>query len=213
MRSEATDWSALSREAKISSRTTLPSRSLKTCRAVLLGSRRRPAPCASKLSYARPASRLGIHGAKSSDKIGMVTTAAASAHPLVLYRPSARADDALRRLCLAARGRGGRVTVLALAVQERPSSRCCDTRSLLWNRICGDMAREDLARAARVVDRHPDVDFGVIVARGGRAAEALADEALARGADQIVLADARKSGLGALERRRLRRTSPVPVSG
>ena len=161
----------------------------------------------------RPASRLGIHGAKSSDKIGMVTTAAASAHPLVLYRPSARADDALRRLCQAARGRGGRVTVLALAVEERPSSRCCDTRSLLWNRICGDMAREDLARAARVVDRHPDVDFGVIVARGGRAAEALADEALARGADQIILADARKSRLGALERRRLRRTSPVPVSG
>jgi hypothetical protein len=37
-------------------------------------------------------------------------------------------------------------------------------------------------------------------------------EALAREADGIVLADARGSGLGRLERRRLRRNSAVPVN-
>ena len=37
-------------------------------------------------------------------------------------------------------------------------------------------------------------------------------QALARGADEIVLADPRASGLGRLELRRLRRRSPVAVS-
>jgi len=37
-------------------------------------------------------------------------------------------------------------------------------------------------------------------------------EALARGADEIVLADPRASGLGRLELRRLRRRSPVAIS-
>jgi hypothetical protein len=61
------------------------------------------------------------------------------------------------------------------------------------------------------VDRHPGVNFDVLIARVGRADEALAGEALARGADEIVLADPR-AGLGRLEIRRLRRRSPVAVS-
>jgi hypothetical protein len=142
-----------------------------------------------------------------------MTTASAPVHSLVLYRPSARADDALRRRCLDAREHGRRVTVLALAAEERPHSGCCDTRSVLWNRICRDLAGEHLRRAALLVDRNPDVDFGVLVARTGRAGETLANEALARGADEIVVADPRASGLGRLELRRLRRSSPVPVSG
>jgi hypothetical protein len=130
-----------------------------------------------------------------------------------VYRSGERADETLRRLCLAARDQGSRVTVLALAAEERPSSGCCDTRSVLWNRICREIAHEDLTRAAQLADDDADVAFGVVVARGGRAAQTLADEALARGADRIVLADARASGLGRLELRRLRRSSPVPVSG
>ncbi len=118
-----------------------------------------------------------------------------------------------RRLSLTAREKGGRVTVLALAAEERQSSGCCDMRSVLWNRICREMAWEDLTRPAQVLDRHADIDFSVLVAPGGRAAETLADEALARGPDQIVLADPRNSGLGRLELRRLRRSSPVPGSG
>jgi hypothetical protein len=142
-----------------------------------------------------------------------MTTASTPTHSLVLYRPSARADDALRRQCLAAREQGRRVTVLALAAEERPASGCCDTRSVLWNRICRDLAGEHLRRAAQLVDRNPGVDFGVLVARTGRAGQTLADEALARGADEIIVADPRASGLGRLELRRLRRSSPVPVSG
>jgi hypothetical protein len=91
----------------------------------------------------------------------------------VLYRPTKRADAALQALCEGARTGGSRLTVLVLVAEERASSRCCDTRSVLWNEICRD---------------------------------------LARGADEIVLADPTASGLGPLERRRLRRRSPVPVS-
>ena len=105
------------------------------------------------------------------------------------------------------------MTVLALATEERPSSRCCDTRSVLWNEVCRELARDDLARAARAVDPHEGVDFDVLVARGRGAVDALAGEAVARGADEIVLVDPPSSGLGPLERRRLRRRSPVPVSG
>ena len=133
-------------------------------------------------------------------------------HTLVVYRPSARADEALRSLCVAAREHGGRVTVLALAAQERPSSRCCDTRSVLWNGVCRDFARGYLERAAQVVGPHPDVHFGVLPAQVGRAVDTLAREARARGADEIVLVDPPASGLTRFERRRLRRSSPIPVS-
>jgi nucleotide-binding universal stress UspA family protein len=78
--------------------------------------------------------------------------------------------------------------------------------------MCRELAGEHLTRAVQLVDRHPAVDFGVLVSPVGRAGERVAEEALRRGADQIVLADARASGLGRLERRRLRRSSPVPVS-
>lgn len=133
-------------------------------------------------------------------------------HTLVLYRPSPRADDGLRSLCEAAREHGDRVTVLTLAAEERVSSGCCDTRSVLWNRICRDLAHEHLERAAQVVGSHSDVDFGVIAAPAGRAVDTLACEVSARGADAIVLVDPRASGLTRFERRRLRRSSAVPVS-
>jgi hypothetical protein len=83
---------------------------------------------------------------------------------------------------------------------------------VLWNRICRELAGDHLASAAQLVDRQRGVDFGVLVARVGHADEALAGEALTRGADEIVLADPRASGLGRLELRRLRRRSPVAVS-
>jgi hypothetical protein len=141
-----------------------------------------------------------------------VTTASACLHTLVVYRPSARADEALRDLGVAAREHGGRVTVLALAAEEKVSRGCCDTRSVLWNQVCRDLAREALARAAQVVGPHTNVDFSVLAVRTGRAVDSLEREASDRGADEIVLADPRASGLGRLELRRLRRSSPVPVS-
>jgi hypothetical protein len=140
-----------------------------------------------------------------------VTTASSRGHTLVVYRPSARADDALRDLCLAAHERGSRVTVVALAAEERPSIRCCDTRSVLWNGVCRDFARDYLAKAAQVVGPHTDVEFSVVAAQVGRAVATLAREAGARGADEIVLLDPGASGLTRFERRRLRRGSPIPV--
>ncbi|HYN91271.1 MAG TPA: hypothetical protein VER75_05055, partial [Thermoleophilaceae bacterium] len=71
---------------------------------------------------------------------------------------------------------------------------------------------DDLARAARAVDGQAVVDFDLLVVHGRKAVETLAGEALARGADEIVLVDPPASGLGPLERRRLRRLSPVPVN-
>ena len=141
-----------------------------------------------------------------------MTTACSGAHTLVVYRPSARADYALQSVCSAAREHGGRVTVLALAAQERPSSRCCDTRSVLWNAVCRDFAHDYLARAAHVVAPDLDVRFGVLAAPVGQAVDTLTREASARGAHEIVLADPRASGLTRFERRRLRRSSPVPVT-
>jgi nucleotide-binding universal stress UspA family protein len=133
-------------------------------------------------------------------------------HTLVLYRSSQRADEALRGLCRAAAERGSRVTVLALAVEERPWRGCCDTRSVFWNSVCREFARDDLTRAAQAVDEEAAVDFDVLVAPGHQVVSALAAEAVERGADEIVLADPPRSGLGRLERRRLRRRSPVPVA-
>ena len=134
-----------------------------------------------------------------------MATPVPSVHTLVVYRPSARADDTLRSLCAVAREHGDRITVLAVAAEERESSGCCDTRSVLWNQVCRDFAREYLARAAQVVGtHHGNVEFGVLGTRAGRAVDGLVREASARGADEIVLADPRASGLGWFERRRLR---------
>jgi hypothetical protein len=53
----------------------------------------------------------------------------------------------------------------------------------------------------------------VLLCTGAHPTDALTAEALTRGADEIVLADPSYSGLRRRERRRLRRRSPVPVSG
>jgi hypothetical protein len=138
--------------------------------------------------------------------------AAAGAHTLVIYRSSDRADSGLRSVCRRARHDASRVTVVALARQEAPRNGCCDTRSVLWNRVCRELATDDLSRAAREVGNQTGVEFEVLAAPDRKLVDAIAREALARGADEIVLADPRASGLGGLERRRLRRRSAIPVS-
>jgi hypothetical protein len=102
--------------------------------------------------------------------------------------------------------------VVVLARQEPKQSGCCDTRSPLWNRICRDLAYEDLSRAAQALNGREGVAFHVLVAPETGVVEAIAREAVERGVDEIVVADPRSSGLGRLERRRLSRFSAVPVS-
>lgn len=133
-------------------------------------------------------------------------------HTLVLYRSSDRADTALRSLCQRSRDGASRVTVVALARQEDPRNGCCDTRSVLWNEVCRDLANQDLSRASQAVGNQAGVEFEVLTAPDRKVVDAIAREAIARGADEIVLADPRGSGLGGLERRRLRRRSTVPIS-
>jgi hypothetical protein len=125
-----------------------------------------------------------------------------------VYGPSARADAALRQLA----ERGGRVTAVRLVAQESEAQGCCDTRSVLWNEICRDLAREDLARARRAVEGHEGVQLDVVLFSGRRPDRVVVREALARDADEVLLADPRATPLGRLARRRLRRTSPVPVT-
>ena len=134
-------------------------------------------------------------------------------HRLLVYGPTERADAALREAGRRAREEGDRLTVISL-VREEPTSRprCCDTRSRLWNEICRELAGRDLTRAWMVLDGDDEVRLDTITTPGWHPADVLAKEALARGADEIVLADPGASGLGRLERRRLRRRSPLPVS-
>jgi nucleotide-binding universal stress UspA family protein len=124
-------------------------------------------------------------------------------HTLVIYRASDRADTVLGELVRVARERGGRLTVLALAVEEPVGRGCCDTRSVLWNGFERGFAEEDLARARIAVDDASEVELGVLVHDGRRVAEAIEREARRRGADEIVIADPRASGMSRRQRRRL----------
>ena len=136
---------------------------------------------------------------------------AGGTHTLVLYRSSDRADTALRTLCQRALEGASHVTVVALARQEDARNGCCDTRSVLWNKVCRELANEDLSRASRAVGNQAGVEFEVLAAPDRQVVDAIARAAVARGADEIVLADPRRSGLGGLELRRLRRRSSIPI--
>jgi hypothetical protein len=140
-----------------------------------------------------------------------MTTGAGGPHTLVVYGPSGRADAALRKLAETTSERGGRVTAVRLVAQESEAQGCCDTRSVLWNGICRDLAREDLARARLAVEGHEQVHLDVVLFSGRRPDEVVVREALARDADEVVLADPRSTPLGRRARKRLHRTSPVPV--
>ncbi len=140
-----------------------------------------------------------------------MSTSAAGTHTHVLYRSSDRADTALRSQCQRAREGASRVTVNAMARQEAPRNGCCDMRSVLWNEVCRGLANEDLRRASRAIRNHAGVEFEMLAAPDRKVVDAIAREALTRGADEMVVADTRRSGLGGLELRRLRRRSAVPI--
>jgi hypothetical protein len=138
-----------------------------------------------------------------------MATAGGEAHTLIVYGAGRGADAALRRLADSASAHGRRLTVLKPAVQESEDRGCCDTRSVLWNEISRDLARDDLARATRAVEGHDGVHLEVVFFSGRRLADVILRELLARDADEVLLVGA---PLGAMARRRLRRMSSVPVS-
>jgi hypothetical protein len=130
-------------------------------------------------------------------------------HTLLVYGPTDRADAALRAAAL----RADTLTVVSL-VSEEPTrtARRCNIQSDLWNEISHELAGRDLTRAWMTLDGDDSVRLEAIGSDRWHPADTLAAEALARGADEIVLADPGACGLGRLERRRLRRRSPLPVS-
>jgi hypothetical protein len=131
-------------------------------------------------------------------------------HTLVIYRASERADARLRELVGALDQRGSRLTVVALAVEEPVSRRCCDTRSVLWNGIKRELAEGDLARARLLVEGVPNVELEVLRHGGRRVAEAVIRQARLRGVDEIVVADPKSCGLSRRERRSLGGAAVAP---
>lgn len=131
-------------------------------------------------------------------------------HRLVVYRSSERAETTIRGLAADALERDDRITILALAAEEPVSRGCCDTRSVLWNRIARELAEEQLDQARVALDGLATAaEFAVLTHSGRRVAEALALEARRREADEIVLADPRSCGLSRGERRRLLTAHPM----
>ena len=143
--------------------------------------------------------------------MGAMSAGGGGSHTLVVYGASARADATLRRLVEKTADGGGRVTAVRLVAQESEVRGCCDTRSVLWNEISRDLAREDLSRARLAVEGHGGVQLETVLFSGRRPDEVVVRETLARDADEVVLADPRATPLGRRARRRLNRMSPVPV--
>ena len=125
---------------------------------------------------------------------------------LVIYAGTPRGDAVLRDEAR----HDEPLTVVSLAREEPVGLGCCDTRSVYWNGVQRDMAETDLARARLTAE---DAPMSVLRVPVLRVVETILRGAAAIGADRIVLADARASGLGRRAVRRLRRRSRVPVVG
>ena len=82
---------------------------------------------------------------------------------------------------------------------------------MLWNDVSRGLAHEDLSKAHLAVDDDQAVELELLPFSGRGAAKAVIREAVARGANEVLLADPRVVPVGPLELRRLRRDSPVPV--
>ena len=152
------------------------------------------------LSYAHHAPPMGRRS-QSSSGFGTLRVVA---HTLVVYRASEHADAVLGDLARAARESGDRLTVVVLALEEAVGRGCCDTRSVLWNRLARERAGEDLMRARLATGDDPGVELGVLVHSGRRVPQAVEREALRRDATELVIADPKASGLSRREQRRLR---------
>jgi hypothetical protein len=124
-------------------------------------------------------------------------------HTLVVYGASERADQALAALAARVAKAGGRITVVALALEERVKRYCCDTRSVFWNQVSRELAEDNLARARLAVEDVPGSELAILTHGGRRVAEVVVREAARRGADEILVADPRSCGLRRRDRRRV----------
>jgi hypothetical protein len=127
---------------------------------------------------------------------------------LVVYAPSARADASLREAVRV----GGPLAVVALAPQERQRRVCCGIQSAYWNGVQHEMAHSELARARLVVEDAEDVSLTVLGFDVVHPERSITRHATELGADRVVLADPRASGLRRRAVQRLRDRCPVPVT-
>jgi nucleotide-binding universal stress UspA family protein len=108
-----------------------------------------------------------------------------ASHVMVLYRPSAEANDELLAARELAREAGARLTVLTVALVERVNNRCCDIRSGYWNEVMRERATDQLGSAVEFLGHEPGVEFAVVSGRS--IPSVLAREAAERHADLIVV--------------------------
>ena len=127
---------------------------------------------------------------------------------LVVYAPSTRGDASLREAVRA----GGPLSVVALAPEERRRPACCGMQSGYWNGVQREMAESVLARARLAAEDAEDVTLSVLAFDVLHPERDIARHAAGVGADRIVLADARASGLGRRAVRRLRERAASPVA-
>ncbi len=127
---------------------------------------------------------------------------------LLVYGPSARADAWLREAVRV----GGPLAVVALAPQEQQRRVCCGIQSAYWNGVQRELAQSELARARLVLEDADNVSLTVLGFDVVHPEQAITRHATELGAERIVLADPRASGLGRRAVRRLRDRCPVPVT-
>ncbi len=137
----------------------------------------------------------------------------APAHVLVAYEPSRSGEDAVRRAAELAAESGARLTVVTVAVSEPTDRKCCDTRSVYWNGVLRELARDELSRAVVAVGSDADAEFRVISGRS--VPSAIAEEAERCEADVVIVG--RERGLLPWTRTRRvrqlqRRTSRAVIS-
>ena len=109
----------------------------------------------------------------------------------------------MRRAVELAAETGARLTVVTVAVSEPTDRKCCDTRSVYWNELLREIARDELGRARMAVGSGPGTEFRVISGRS--VSRAIAEEAERCKADVVVLSRER----GLLPWTRMRRARKV----
>ncbi len=108
------------------------------------------------------------------------------AHALIWFQDTAHGRAALEHARMLASGPEARLTVVTVATYERVTVGCASCRhsAVLWNNEMAEIGHQELQAAARRIGSSPGVHYVLAV---GSPESAIAEEAVARGCDVIVL--------------------------
>jgi nucleotide-binding universal stress UspA family protein len=104
---------------------------------------------------------------------------------LALYESTGGGEGAVRHAVSIAGDHDARLTVVTVAVAEPTDRKCCDLRSVYWNKVLRQIADEELAAARTAVGADARADFRVLSGRS--VAIAVAREASRCGIDLVVV--------------------------